>query len=31
MAIKKKEKYGAVVVDCYHSLHLCGDRMEKSS
>ena len=27
IAIKWKEKYHAVVVDCHHSLRLCGDRM----
>ena len=25
-AIKWKEKYDAVVVDCHHSLRFCGDR-----
>ena len=30
IAIKWKEKYDAVVVDCHHSLCLCGDRMKKS-
>ena len=29
-AMKWKEKYDAVVVDCHHSLHLCGDRMKMS-
>ena len=24
------EIYDAVVVDCHHSLHLCGDRMKMS-
>ena len=28
--IKWKEKYDAVVVDCHHNLHLCGDRMKMS-
>ena len=27
-AIKWKEKYDAMVVDCNHSLSLCGDRMK---
>ena len=31
IAIKWKEKYSAVVVDCHHSLRLYGDRMKKSS
>ena len=30
IAIKWKEKYDAVVVDCHHSLCLCGDIMKKS-
>ena len=30
IAIKWKEKYDAVVVDCHHSLSLCGDRMKTS-
>ena len=30
IAIKWNEKYDAVVVDCHHSLCLCGDRMKKS-
>ena len=30
MAIKWKEKYDAVVVDCHHSLCLCDNRMRKS-
>ena len=30
IAIKWKEKYDAAVVDCHHSLCLCGDRMKKS-
>ena len=30
MAIKWKKKYDAVVVDCHHSLRLCGDRMKMS-
>ena len=30
IAIKWKEKYDVVVVDCHHSLCLCGDRMKKS-
>ena len=30
IAIKWKEIYVAVVVDCHHNLHLCGDRMKKS-
>ena len=29
IAIKWKEEYHAVVVDCHHSLRLCGDRMNK--
>ena len=29
-AIKWKDKYDAVVVDCHHSLCLCGDRMKVS-
>ena len=28
IAIKWKEKYDAVVVDCHHRLRLCGDRMK---
>ena len=28
--IKWKEKYNAVVVDCHHTLHLCGYRMKMS-
>ena len=28
IAIKWKEKYDAVVVDCHHSLCLCGDSMK---
>ena len=30
IAIKCKEKYDAVVVDCHHSLPLYGDRMKMS-
>ena len=30
ITIKWKEKYDAVVVDCHHSLHLCGDRRKMS-
>ena len=30
IAIKWKEKYDAVVVDCHHSLRLCGERMKMS-
>ena len=30
IVIKWKEKYNAVVVDCHHSLRLCGDRMKMS-
>ena len=30
LAIQWKETYDAVVVDCHHSLHLCGDRMKMS-
>ena len=30
IAIKWKEKYDAVVVDCHHSLRLCGDKMKMS-
>ena len=30
IAIKQKEKYNAVVVDCHHSLCLCSDRMKMS-
>ena len=30
IVIKWKEKYDAVVVDCYHSLRLCSDRMKMS-
>ena len=30
IGIKWKEKYDTVVVDCHHSLCLCGDRMKKS-
>ena len=30
IASKWKEKYDAVVVDCHHSLHLCGDKMKMS-
>ena len=30
IAIKWKENYDAVVVDCHHSLCLCGDRMKMS-
>ena len=30
IAIKWKEKHVAVVVDCHHSLRLCGDRMKMS-
>ena len=30
MAIKWKEKYDAVVVDCHHSLHLCGGNENES-
>ena len=30
IAIKWKEKYNAVVVDCHHTLHLCGYRMKMS-
>ena len=30
IAIKWKDKYDAVVVDCHHSLHLCRDRMKMS-
>ena len=29
-AIKWKEKYNAVVVDCHHSLLSCGERMKMS-
>ena len=29
-AIKWKEEYDAVVVDCHLSLHLCGNRMKMS-
>ena len=29
IAIKWKVLYVAVVVDCHHNLHLCGDRVEK--
>ena len=28
IAITWKEKYDAVVVDCHHSLSLCGDRIK---
>ena len=28
IAIRWKEKFDAVVVDCYQTLHLCGDRMK---
>ena len=30
IAIKRKEKYNAEVVDCHCSLRLCGDRMKMS-
>ena len=30
IAIKWKQKYNAVVLDCHHSLRLCGDRMKMS-
>ena len=30
IAIKWKEKYNAVVVDCHHSLCLCDDRTKMS-
>ena len=30
IAIKWKGKYNAVVVDCQHSLGLCGDRKKKN-
>ena len=30
VAIKWKEKYHAVVVNCHHSWGLCGDRMKNS-
>ena len=30
IAIKWKEKYDVVVVDCHHSLRLCVDRMKMS-
>ena len=30
IAIKWKEKYDAVVVDCHHSLRLCAARMKTS-
>ena len=30
IAIKWKEKYDSVVVDCHHNLCLCGDRMKMS-
>ena len=29
-AFKRKEKYDAVVVDCHHSLCLCGDNENES-
>ena len=28
IAIKWEEKYDAVVVDCHHTLRLCGDRIK---
>ena len=30
IASKWKEKYNAVVVDCHHSLRLCGDKIKMS-
>ena len=30
IAIKWKEKYNADIVNCYHSLSVCGDRMKMS-
>ena len=30
IAIKMEGKYNAVVVDCHHSLCLCGDKVKMS-
>ena len=29
--IERKEKFDAVVADCHHSLHLCGERIKMNA